>query len=69
MGILRRGAKSGKHNSYQDVPPGMFMGEGYDAQKDLVYKEEVQAAAQAVMGGGGRLVAAPRPPLSSLSQG
>jgi hypothetical protein len=36
LGTRRRGAKSGRHNSYQGVPPGMFIREGDDAKKDLV---------------------------------
>jgi hypothetical protein len=69
LGIPRHGIKSGRNNSYQDVPPEMFMEEGYDAKKDLVHKGKVQAATRALMGGGGRLKVAPRPPPHGLSGG
>ena len=56
LGILRYGVKSGTYTSAKDMPPELFMEDVYDAQKDLVHKEDVQAAARALQGAGGRQV-------------
>ena len=56
LGILRFGTKSGTYTSYKNMPPELFQEDVYDAQKDLVHKEDLKKAAAAVKSLGGRKI-------------
>ena len=40
LGILRYGAQKGTFHSMKDMPDVLFMGDVYDAKKDLVHKSD-----------------------------
>ena len=54
LGIMRTGFKSGTYTNAKDMPTEFLMDDVYDAEKDLVHKEEVKAAAAATQKAGGR---------------
>jgi len=56
LGILRYGFKSGTYTSTKDMPPELFQEDVYDAQKDLLHRDDIKAAAAAIKQGGGRKV-------------
>lgn len=56
LGILRYGTKSGTYTSNKDMPPELFMDDVYDAKKDLVHQEDLEAVARAAGPGWGRQV-------------
>ena len=45
LGILRYGAKSGTYTSGKDMPAEFLMDGVYDAEKDLVHKENLRPVA------------------------
>ena len=56
LGIVRYGAKSGTYTSAKDMPTEFLMEGVYNADKDLVHREDIKDAAAAVKQGGGRKV-------------
>ena len=56
LGILRYGVKSGTYTSVKDMPPELFMEDVYDAQKDLLHREDITAATAALKQAGGRKI-------------
>ena len=56
LGILRYGAKAATYTSMKDRPAEFFMEGVFNAEKDLVNKEDVKNAAAAVKSLGGRKV-------------
>ncbi len=56
LGILRYGVKTGTYTGMKDRPAEFFMEGVFNAEKDLVNREDVKNAAAAVKSLGGRKV-------------
>jgi hypothetical protein len=56
LGILRYGTKAATYTSMQDRPAEFFMDGVFNADKDLVNREDVNKAAAAVKSTGGRKI-------------
>ena len=54
LGILRYGTKAATYTSMKDKPAELFMDGVFNAEKDLVNREDVKKAAAAVKSPGGR---------------
>ncbi len=56
LGILRYGTKAATYTSMRDKPAELFMDDVFNAEKDLVNKEDVKKAAAAVKSLEGRKI-------------
>jgi hypothetical protein len=56
LGILRYGTKAATYTSMKDKPAELFMDDVFNAEKDLVNKEDVKKAATAVKSLEGRKI-------------
>ncbi|OGV61148.1 MAG: hypothetical protein A2498_12800 [Lentisphaerae bacterium RIFOXYC12_FULL_60_16] len=50
LGIIRFGTKSGTYTSARDMPPEFLMDGVYNAEKDLVTKDDLKKVSSAIKG-------------------